>query len=428
MRKLFIFTLLLVSCTHVRAQMYPADSNWVIQDAGTSELLKSVFFKDSVSGWIGGEKSVFYTKDAGNNWIRIDSVVEEDQTIQDVFVINENHIWKITRTDTIIDTTGTNAYISKILFSGDNGANWSVQFKTTEYILEKIYFIDTLKGFVIGSDGLVMRTTNAGQTWTLTTTEEVLLQSIYFLNDTSGWIAGEQSTLMKTTDGGENWSIFVELPDYAAIQSIFFTDDQNGWLGGNVGRLFSTNDGGESWTVHQFEYEDYFYDIYFKNNIIGWACSANGRLHYTTDGDTIWTSTEIAEYSLRDMHFVDEDRGWIVGNNGLILHTINGGGEVGIPENTIIKDNLIAAVYPNPVNDRSVLEIKNTNSDSPGITLNDFSGHTLFADKIFMNGQKTKTIDLTKIFRGIHTVSPGIYFIRIYDQNSQKVIKIIKPE
>lgn len=426
MRKIVFIILFIVACGISRAQLFPADSNWIVQEAGTTELLKSVFFNDSLHGWIGGEQSIFQTTNGGDNWVKIDSTEEENKIIQDVFILDENHLWKITRKDTIIDTIGTNAYISKILFSNDNGFTWMQQYETTEHILEKIHFNDTLHGFVVGSGGIVLKTDTGGMSWNTTTTENVLLKSIFFLNDTIGWIAGEQSTVLNTIDGGNNWNIQQELPVYATINSIYFIDDQTGWLGGNVGRLFSTNDGGVSWTLHQFDYEDYFYDLYFKSDMIGWACSANGRLHYTTDGDTIWYMTEASEYNLRDMVFVDEDKGWIVGNNGLILHTSNGGGKVDISENIFKQNKLSAELFPNPLSKNSILEITTPVSGNLDIFLYDVKGKLLAKSNVIMNQDKIKKIRLSEIIQGISDFNQGLYFIKIHSNYDQLVLKMIK--
>ena len=61
-----------------------------------------------------------------------------------------------------------------------------------------------------------------------------------------------------------------------------------------------------------------------ENN--GWIVGGNGTILHTTDGGNDWILQQnvTAEY-LSDIFFIDGNNGWIVGENGTILHTTNGG-------------------------------------------------------------------------------------------------------
>jgi photosystem II stability/assembly factor-like uncharacterized protein len=61
---------------------------------------------------------------------------------------------------------------------------------------------------------------------------------------------------------------------------------------------------------------------------IGFACGVNGTgvVGRTDDGGISWTPQTVPNGTpLNDIFFVDRFRGWVVGDNGRILHTGNGG-------------------------------------------------------------------------------------------------------
>ena len=58
-------------------------------------------------------------------------------------------------------------------------------------ILEDIFFIDANNGWVVGENGIILHTTNGGDSWGIQTsgTEEKLL-SVSFADSAVGWIVG----------------------------------------------------------------------------------------------------------------------------------------------------------------------------------------------------------------------------------------------
>ena len=77
----------------------------------------------------------------------------------------------------------------------------------TQNNIRDIYAPDTSIAISSGSNGTIMRTSNAGLNWTLinsgTTTG---LNSIYFINSSTGFIAGGSGVILKTTNTGINWT------------------------------------------------------------------------------------------------------------------------------------------------------------------------------------------------------------------------------
>ena len=71
-----------------------------------------------------------------------------------------------------------------------------------------------------------------------------------------------------------------------------------------------------------------FNDIHFINNQEGWVVGNSGIIGYTIDGGANWntqTNPDTQDRSLYGVFFLDANNGWAVSNGGLILHTTNGG-------------------------------------------------------------------------------------------------------
>lgn len=68
------------------------------------------------------------------------------------------------------------------------------------------------------------------------------------------------------------------------------------------------------------------WDVHFINDQIGWAVGDAGTILKSTDGGESWKpqSSPTVE-SLREVQFANDQIGWAVGGNGIILKTTNGG-------------------------------------------------------------------------------------------------------
>ena len=68
------------------------------------------------------------------------------------------------------------------------------------------------------------------------------------------------------------------------------------------------------------------FSLYFINDQIGWVIGKNGTILKTTDGGSNWSKVNLGyNNDLHAVYFVNENTGWIVGNDGLIFKTSDGG-------------------------------------------------------------------------------------------------------
>lgn len=214
--------------------------------------------------------------------------------------------------------------------------NWQVQNSGTTVALRHVHFVNANTGYVVGHSGTILKTTNAGQTWTKFTFSlpSATIIGCYFVSETTGWIGGDMG-VMKTTDGGANWS-FQTGPE--GITKLYFLDANTGWaVGGGDGvtptwgDIYKTTNGGTSWTKTSKTTEwARFYGVQFVDASYGWAyAEVNGLLVGTTDGGATWnTLINNSTNLIRGIYFKDRTTGWFCGRSntsGLSFKTTNGG-------------------------------------------------------------------------------------------------------
>ncbi len=113
----------------------------------------------------------------------------------------------------------------------------------------------------VGKRGHVIHSHDCGRTWEqITVPTRTTLTGIYFLNDKIGWIVGHDGVVMKSMDGGKQWLLLHE--DIEAEQPLFdvlFIDEKKGFAVGAYGAYLMTEDGGQNWISKPLYGEDDFH-------------------------------------------------------------------------------------------------------------------------------------------------------------------------
>lgn len=87
------------------------------------------------------------------------------------------------------------------------------------------------------------------------------------------------------------------------------------------------SDGGTSWAAQTSGTTEYLFAVHFVDAMIGWVVGDSGTIIKTVDDGANWAAqTRVTEGALHDVHFFDAQVGWAVGQNGTILKTTDGGG------------------------------------------------------------------------------------------------------
>jgi len=175
--------------------------------------------------------------------------------------------------------------------------NWRQVTAATYNALNDVYFLNENIGWIAGTDGTILRTTDGGYTWEEPTSPLPVIESmysIYFINENIGYAGGNYDLLLKTIDGGKTWSEVTFPSSGGKVYSLYFTDENSGWvLSGTSsgGKIYYTDNGGVNWSLQASETSVNLKAMNF--NSPGHGICVGGRkgnfaIYYTTDGST-WT-------------------------------------------------------------------------------------------------------------------------------------------
>ena len=323
---------------------------WNVQHhvGGTSNSLNSVWFIDNYIGWMIDNHVVFKTTDGGDIWFEIYDGTECIPS--HVHFIDEN-------TGFVFGKTTEEGWGYGVCCKTMNGGkDWTcsrLPGRMALYRYSASFFMNFDTGWVVGDafgPNVIYKTTDCGKTWVQKQVEPLVygLQDIYFIDDKNGFIVGLFGAFLKTNDGGNTWHYQnlwekYQKVEYQNFNSVFFTDSLNGWIVG-PGFILETADGGEDWA--EVENSEIIYNLFkvrFSGKNTGWIVGGDGEIYRTTDGGNNWISQREEKYTFSSIYFLEEDTGWAVGENGVIFHTTNGG-ENWIRQN-VSEDLELSSVY-----------------------------------------------------------------------------------
>lgn len=340
------------------------NSNWKPYRTLSEHNLRSIYFVDALTGWVAGDEgSVFRTTDGGMTWKPLISGTGADLNL--IRFIDWNTGWMIGNPEKTGYETATADSDKVLLLTSDGGRSWRQ--KRLPHVTS-LYFIDARTGWAVGRNATVLRTTDGGEEWEpLNDLEKIIglpvesttynygFSDIYFLDAEHGWMTGnfygrERNNiggLYATTDGGRTWK---RIPltfqtQYSSgrftpglLHSVRFSDQQTGSVIGEMmdgeGRFFfalHTRDGGRTWqqfrTPTSATHCTQFIDL--EN---GWTAAFAPRegsaeaviydtaLMKTDNGGLSWQNEFLAlGRRIRGIFFLSPNRGWAVGDRGIIL-------------------------------------------------------------------------------------------------------------
>ncbi|HEX4753630.1 MAG TPA: YCF48-related protein [Solirubrobacterales bacterium] len=204
---------------------------------------------------------------------------------------------------------------------------WHQQHSGSSF-LTAVSFPDTAHGWAVGAAGLVLATSNGGETWVEQqdgASGNNNLNAVSFVDDQHGWAVGRNGTIITTSDGGALWSA-QDSGTTESLGGVSFADDQHGWAVGQGGLILATSDGGAHWTQQSSgATTSTLTSVSFANPEDGWVVGvAPPVVLATTDGGALWTP-QAASLNATGVDAVDSQHAWIVGTGGEIVATTDGG-------------------------------------------------------------------------------------------------------
>ena len=408
-----ILFLLILTQTESYSQQY-----WLTQNSPTSRNLTSVFFTDSLTGWIGGDSGlVLHTTDKGKSWSSQNSNV--NNSIHSLYFLNDQRGFALSYE---FDNTPPAYFGTRVLTTYNGGNTWNQSlFPDSNVFLSSIYFIDSLKGFTGGSNGIIFYTTNTGQTWMESVIDSGFafgfpIIDIEFYDNEIGFASGGSfdiaGQMFKTTDGGLNWKSVIVGPE--PVLDLHIVDSLNILCAGGDfeygASIVSTTNSGTNWIYNEL-------GVFGISNAIGYrtqneiwvSMNLIDSFLLSTDGGYNWDLLPTPGSSIiSDMTFSDYRNGWAVGKNGVILKynssLINIFNTVNFtPEHFTLYQN-----YPNPFNPNTNLEFGISKSGFVTLKVYDVLGNEV---AVLVNENKAPGYYNIQ-FDG-SDLSSGVYYYRL---------------
>jgi len=182
-----------------------------------------------------------------------------------------------------------------LLIAGPASAQWTVEYQPgNETANLGVAFPSASIGYIAGSGGLILKSTDGGNTWVSQTSNTTsTLYGVFFKSDTEGWACGAGGTLVSTTDGGANWTVHTQSGVIATsnFNDIFFVGS-SGWAGNDDENLYATTDNGVTWAL-QASFADDVNSVSFVDANVGYAALDGAGIAYTQDGGVNWVAASV---------------------------------------------------------------------------------------------------------------------------------------
>lgn len=311
---------------------------------------------------------------AVRDWQAVDPMFHHcrtDAALRDVCFINHELGWAVGDHGTILRTT-------------DGGRTWTLVPVDETCSLVSVAFVDELNGWVAGgrfvplmerSHAVILRTRDGGKTWNpIVGTMLPALRELRMTSVDQGWAWGPPtgqfpSGVFVTNDGGNSWSDFSRWApqrwrDAAAtrvghvvlsaegqllllqdgeqrsvqvtgspanLRHLEFFDADKGWALGSR-QIWETPDAGKSWRPVGLPPETrgtvpFEFLAAAQVGSTRWLAGSPGTYIFSQDVQTLeWRRSRTSSpATIHRIRFLDESRGWAVGDWGQILATNDGG-------------------------------------------------------------------------------------------------------
>ena len=340
---------------------------WEIICQLPSRRFSSIFFIDEQVGYATGYYSVtsttgfiLKTTDGGYTWTSHE--IESPYFMAGIYFSDSMTGYAV----------GGSSSKGGIYKTNDGGVTWQLVYDKGFNWFNAVSFYDSDHGMVVGGRGQIVQTSDAGVTWNdLSIRTSADFYAVDYVSGEKAYVAGgvwgEKTVIYKTIDAGANW-VNVAPDGWMNMYGIKFFDENNGIAGGDSGYILSTDDGGQSWQSSRFAscemfntafflpdqswvaagsggvivkkssgedsghyvsegFNDELNSIVFPKPDVGFAIGTHqvGQIYKTTNGGLDWTPINTGGTRLQSCFFTNQNNGYIVGDEGKVVMTRDGG-------------------------------------------------------------------------------------------------------
>ncbi len=275
-------------------------------------------------------------------------LLDWNELILDISAVDESTAWCLA-TRMLDDCMAE----STVLRTRDAGESWEYLEPDTGAPLFGIAAVDANTAWAVG-EGVIAKTNDGGATWAVQDVgascrllavsapqEECIWAAGYEVDD--GYPAGCRGIVLRTTDGGDNWSIIYE-EEGVALYDISATDADAAWVSMWGGALHTDN-GGLVWEAHELPLNETYPKVSSLDEESAWFLGCVDDIYgrelavfTTTDGGSTWSHHYFgftpSNTMLAGIDAVDADTAWVVAGlpgadpesgHGYIWRTVDGG-------------------------------------------------------------------------------------------------------
>lgn len=273
---------------------------------------------------------VLYTVDKGVDWDTIAGpfAAQEDIVSAVCFGVDKDtNRWLVTRS---AEAAPTNP--AEVAYSDDGGYTWStvdVEASGTRAATDSgaLFALDKQHVWIGTSGGYIHFSADGGATWTPqteggVTTEDV--NAVDFSDVDTGMAGCDSGVVLKTTDGGETWSAVTAIAGTPNVLTVQVIDSNVALVGTSDGKIYMTFNGGTSWSEKYSVSGGSVDSLHAVNQFVIWGTSNTsapvGTVIRTRNGGYSWESlTTPTNTGLNSVHGLDANKAWAVGNAGKII-------------------------------------------------------------------------------------------------------------
>ena len=366
-----------------------------------------VSFADTLIGWICGDTTLMRTTDGGFTWSMVNSL---SGSFSCVSACDKNNAF------TSWNTIDYN-FVGR---TSNKSITWDTLLAFCNYCISNIYFSriksrDSLCAWIAqGGSPLagvvnILKTTDAGQTWTYylpSYGSPLSFTDLSLRPDSAVATLFARKILSRSIDDGAHWrSDTLSKP----CNGISIGDRYQFWAVGDSGLVYYSPRYSNPFSEQISGFPENLNAVIAIDTQIVWAVGTNGLISRTTNGGTTWQrilSPTNAE--LNSICFVDSNHGWIVGDSGIILQIQDGLITSAPPLSTMPRQLDLFQNYPNPFNPSTIISFSLLSRSFVSLKIFDLLGRelvTLVLDEL-PEGHYTKLWNATNM-------PSGIYFSRL---------------
>ncbi|GAA0687703.1 YCF48-related protein [Marinobacterium maritimum] len=305
-------------------------NSWQQAPAPVRVTLTNTFFVDDRFGWtVGHDGVVLKTEDGGNSWRKV-----MDGNRANALML-EHAQSQLAELEAAIESAPEEqleeleAQLEDRTYMAEDAETFSDEGASRPFL--DVWFKDRNEGLVVGGFGLILHTTDGGETWSawfdhMDNPSQFHLNAITQIGDQL-FIAAEAGTLYRSSDWGQNWEM-LDSPYDGSFFGIVGTEQGRLIAYGLRGNAFQSEDWGNSW--HQIDTgvdSTLFSGTLLDDGSVVLVGAAGISLHLDASGAVIATDRHPARLPQSKV-LVSEHKGLLIaGAHGVHAATVSGGKE-----------------------------------------------------------------------------------------------------